>query len=119
MQRAKRSILVGVITTMLMITGMAPAVAQASERRAGEAPTEMAVLGDIIVARPLMAAVSFGGLVVFTGTLPFTALGDNVDEMAEKMVRAPARTTFLRCLGCTPAQHERRQLEKRTRAANR
>jgi hypothetical protein len=38
-------------------------------------------------------------------SLPFTLLGKNEDEAAEVLVKTPARSTFLRCLGCTPAQN--------------
>ena len=116
MQRAKRPVLAGVLATSLMITAMMPVTVQAFERRPGEGASEMAVLGDVLIGRPALAAVSATGLVAFTLTLPFSALGHNVDEMAEKLVRAPSRATFLRCLGCTPAQHQRRQIERRTKA---
>jgi hypothetical protein len=49
--------------------------------------------------------------------LPVSLLGGNEDEAAEKLVKAPARSTFLRCLGCTPAQHDQLMAEKKTKEA--
>ena len=65
----------------------------------------------------LAAASTLVGFALFTVTLPVSLLGGNEDEAAEKLVRAPARSTFLRCLGCTPAQHDQLVAEKKTRKA--
>jgi hypothetical protein len=40
-----------------------------------------------------------GGSVVFVLSLPFSALGGNVGEAADKLVVDPARYTFVRPLG--------------------
>ena len=39
------------------------------------------------------------GAVFFVVSWPFSAMGDNVDEAGEKLVKAPARFTFERPLG--------------------
>ena len=113
MQRAKRPVMAGILATALMIFSTAPLSAQASETFLIDQPTEMAMLGDAMFARPLLVAWTGIGLAVFAATLPFSAAGDTVDESAESWVRAPARSAFRRCLGCTPAQHESRQVQKR------
>jgi len=119
MLRAKRPFLAGVLAASLITMGMAPLSVNASTYHAEDRPTEMAVAGDILIARPVMLVITGLGLAAFTVSLPFSALGGNVDEAGETLVKAPARSTFLRCLGCTPAQHEQRQAAKRTRDANR
>ncbi len=121
MQRAKRPVLAGVFATTLMLSGMAPLSAEASNRPGQEygkeTAREFAMVGDIFFARPVLGLITGAGLVTFTATLPFSALGGNVDEAAETLVRQPARNTFLRCLACTPAEHEEKQRERRTRRA--
>jgi hypothetical protein len=48
-------------------------------------------------------------------TLPFSLLGGNPGEAAEVLVMNPGKNTFVRCLGCTPAQHESLKAEKEMR----
>lgn len=81
-------------------------------------PSALAMFGDAVIVRPVMAVGTVGGLAVYTVMLPFSVLGDNEGEAAEVLVKNPARATFLRCLGCTPTQHERKQAEKKIREAN-
>lgn len=123
MQRAKRPVLAGVFATTLMLSGMAPLSAEASNRPGQEygkeSAREFAMVGDIFLVRPVMGLITVAGLATFTATLPFSALGNNVDEAAETLVRHPANNTFLRCLACTPTEHEQKQRERRTRKAER
>jgi hypothetical protein len=69
-----------------------------------ERPGAAAMVADLLVARPLGIAFTAIGTTVFVVSLPFSALGGNVGEAAEKLVVEPARETFVRCLGCT-TQH--------------
>lgn len=119
MLRAKRPVLAGVLAATLIIMGMAPLNATARDFYAEDRPGEFAVAGDILIARPVLLVITGLGLAAFTVSLPFSAMGGNVDEAGETLVKAPARATFLRCLGCTPAQHEQRQAVKRAEQANR
>ena len=64
---------------------------------------------DALVARPLGIAATGLGAVVWTVSLPFSLLGGNAGEAADKLVGGPARETFVRCLGCAAAG--RRQAE--------
>lgn len=119
MQRAKRPVLASILASSLLLAGMVPATAAgAAGDLNDDNPGEMAMIGDAIFARPALFLATGVGLTLYTATLPFTILGDNAKEAGEKLVGAPASATFLRCLGCTPAQHEQRQIEKRTRQAN-
>ncbi len=54
---------------------------------------------DLVVVRPLGIVALLSGTVVFVFSLPFSALGKNVDEAYNLMMVDPARTTFLRPLG--------------------
>jgi hypothetical protein len=65
-----------------------------------DAPTALAMTGDLVVARPLGVAMTAVGAAVFVVSLPFSALGGNVEQSANTLVKGPAATTFVRCLGC-------------------
>lgn len=119
MQRAKRPVLSGILAASLIMVGMAPMTGHAGSVYAEDRPGEIATIGDALFVRPVMLVVTGLGLAAFTVSLPFSALGGNVEEAGETLVKAPARSTFLRCLGCTPAQHEQRRAERRTERANR
>ncbi len=69
-----------------------------------ERPSAMAMFGDAIIARPILFAGTLGGTALFVATLPFTALGGNVEEAADTLVVGMAKSTFTRCLGCSATQ---------------
>ncbi|NOY69737.1 MAG: hypothetical protein GXP53_09680 [Deltaproteobacteria bacterium] len=54
---------------------------------------------DFFVARPIGLFSTIGGTAMFIVSLPFSALGGNVEAAAKQMVVIPARYTFLRPLG--------------------
>ena len=66
-----------------------------------QTPKAYAMLGDLIIARPLLIGATAIGAVAFVVSLPFTALGGNVKEAGQALVADPAREAFARCLGCT------------------
>ena len=67
-------------------------------------PSWDAMMGDVLIARPFLLAMTATGVVAFVITLPFSALGGNIKEAAANLVGKPAEETFLRCLGCTESQ---------------
>jgi len=54
---------------------------------------------DFLLERPAGLCFTATGTVAFIVTLPFSALGKNVPETAEKFVARPFRYTFTRPLG--------------------
>lgn len=66
-------------------------------------PSGAEMMVDAVVARPIGLATTLLGAVVFVVSLPFSALGGNIDGAAEKLVLDPGRETFVRCLGCRQA----------------
>ena len=67
----------------------------------GEREPEAAeMILDGLVVRPLSLVATVVGAVAFVITVPFSALGGNVDEAAEMLVFRPSAYTFSRCLGC-------------------
>lgn len=65
------------------------------------APKAFSMIGDLLIARPLLIGATLVGAAVFVVSLPFTALGGNVKEAGQALVSDPAREAFARCLGCT------------------
>lgn len=76
----------------------------AEDNGVNERPSAAAMVGDALIARPMLLALTVGGTAVYVVTLPFSALGGNAGEAAKLLVVGPAKSTFLRCLGCTEAQ---------------
>ncbi len=62
-------------------------------------PTGGKMLADAVMVRPFMLVSTVLTTATFIVTLPFSALGGNVGESAEKLVKEPAAYTFTRPLG--------------------
>lgn len=85
--------------TLAVLLGTGPAMAQGERMEAQ--PSGGAMIADAVIARPLLAAATVGGTAIFLVSLPFTALGGNVEGAAETLIKTPAEAAFRRCLGCT------------------
>jgi hypothetical protein len=82
---------------LTLVVASLPALAAGSYRTTEPEYGTMVI--DAAVVRPLgLVATVFGGA-AWLVTLPFSALGGNVDEATEKLVMEPARFTFVRPLG--------------------
>ncbi len=66
-----------------------------------EAPKAYSMIGDLVIARPLLIGATVLGAGAFVVSLPFTALGGNVGEAGKALVVEPGKAAFVRCLGCT------------------
>ena len=93
--RARRATVVLVISCLLM-----PQLLWAQKKAVDESPNEFAMVGDLIVARPLGLVMTVAGAVVWVVSLPFTLVAGHAAEAGNTLVVGPAETTFLRCLGC-------------------
>jgi hypothetical protein len=58
-----------------------------------------AMIVDLVVARPAGLVATLGGTAFFILSLPFSALGGNMDEAWQSLAVAPAEYTFKRPLG--------------------
>ncbi|MNG31782.1 hypothetical protein D3C84_1176530 [compost metagenome] len=67
------------------------------------------MLGDLLIARPLLLAATVIGAGAFVVSLPFTALGGGVGDAGKALVVDPAKATFVRCLGCIGEGFERQE----------
>lgn len=68
---------------------------------ANERPSALAMGTDLLLLRPIGAAVTAVGAVLWVVSIPFTAPTGSQEVSAEVLVAEPARFTFYRCLGCT------------------
>jgi hypothetical protein len=64
-------------------------------------PPAFAMMGDLVVARPLLIVATVLGAGLFIIAAPFAAAGGNFKATAQALVGDPARAAFVRCLGCT------------------
>ncbi|NQD91182.1 multidrug transporter [Pseudomonas sp. CrR25] len=71
-----------------------------------DAPKGYSMIGDLLIARPLLIGATAIGAVAFVVSLPFTALGGNVAEAGQALVVEPGREAFVRCLGCTTSGYQ-------------
>lgn len=78
-----------------------------------ENPGIFAMVGDLVIARPIGAAVTAVGATAFVVSLPFTLLAGNTGEAGRELVVRPGRETFMRCLGCTKSGYGRKQSDDR------
>ena len=53
-----------------------------------------------IFERISLLVLTAAGTIIYLVTLPFSWAGGNADEAAEQLVIGPAKSTFVRCLGC-------------------
>ena len=77
-----------------------------------ESPNEWAMVGDLLVARPIGAVIVVGGTVVWLVSLPFTLLSGHASEAAGTLIGGPVETTFMRCLGCRNPGYTGRDTEQ-------
>jgi hypothetical protein len=94
----KKQSLVFLVTAALVLSLSAPS-ALAMDQVDDIDGTAGAMIFDLVLARPLGIAATVVGWTTFIASLPFTALGGNVGEAAQKLVVAPAVFTFGRPLG--------------------
>ena len=100
MSTAKKKSLVSLFAAVLLFTWAAsPALANEKQYVTGEDRNAVSMMFDLVVLRPLGLAATVVGTAFFIVSLPFSALGGNTGEAANKLVVAPAKYTFSRPLG--------------------
>lgn len=59
------------------------------------------MIGDLVIARPLLVGATLIGTALFVISLPFSLASGSVEKTAESLIFEPGREAFVRCLGCT------------------
>ena len=76
-----------------------------------ESPHFAKMAGDLVIARPIGLVMTAAGAAAFVISLPFTLLAGSTGEAAETLMIGPAKTTFVRCLGCTNSGYTNKDVE--------
>ncbi|MDO9262790.1 MAG: hypothetical protein Q7U02_02410 [Desulfosalsimonadaceae bacterium] len=95
--RKNMMILLCIVSLIIMPLG-ASALANNSMKPVTEIGADT-MFADLIAVRPLQLASLLLGTATFIVSLPFSALGDNVNQAYEMMMAEPARLFFKRPLG--------------------
>ena len=66
-----------------------------------ENPPAFAMIGDLLIARPLLIVATVIGTGLFVVAAPFAAAGGNLKATGKALVVDPGKAAFVRCLGCT------------------
>ncbi len=82
-----------------------------AQSSADESPHFAKMAGDLVVARPIGIVMTVAGAAAFVVSLPFTLLAGSTGEAAETLMIGPARTTFVRCLGCTNTGYTNKDID--------
>ena len=93
----KSWVVIGVIAALICMP-FATSVSAQDYLEAKE-PGGGAMIYDLVAVRTTGIVATGVGIVFWVVTLPFSALGDNVDVATEKLVKEPAAYTFKRPLG--------------------
>ena len=101
MRRMNRKLMTYFLAIMLAVSNTAYVTSANASFYNDEAeePTAGTMLADTVLVRPLMLVGTVVGVVAFVITLPFSALGGNVDDAGRILVIDPAKYTFIRPLG--------------------
>jgi hypothetical protein len=97
--RKLASWLIAVTLATTHLTYAPTAAASVDDYESASNPSAGAVFFDSLVVRPVGLVGMVAGTAVFIVSLPFSALGGNVKEVADEMVVAPTRYTFVRPIG--------------------
>jgi hypothetical protein len=95
--------------TLVLLFGLQAVPAMAGTQTTGSGdpvydiqnPPAFAMIGDLLIARPLLIAATIIGTGLFVVALPFTATGGGIGRTGKALVVDPAKAAFVRCLGCT------------------
>jgi hypothetical protein len=94
-----RKLVTYLLTFMITMSHMSMVSARSTFYEDADAPTAGEMLADTVLVRPSMFVASIVGVVTFVITLPFSALGGNMDEAGKTLVLDPLEYTFVRPLG--------------------
>jgi len=89
----------------LTVVLMAPQIAYS--QTVEEEPTALAMVGDLVVARPLLIAITAAGAALYLVSLPLSLAGGNAKAAGNTLVVGPAKAAFVRCLGCTRSGYKK------------
>lgn len=99
------------LTAVLLMSMLALPQTLWAQDAIDDSPDEFAMVGDLLVARPIGLVMTVGGAAVWLVSLPFTLLAGHAGEAAETLILGPGETTFMRCLGCRDPGYTYKDIE--------
>jgi hypothetical protein len=112
-----KRVITAVALASMMSVSMAASATDVMEHGSGSVssrPSVWAMGIDAGLVRPVGVVATVIGAGIFVVTLPFSLLGGNMEESGKTLVIAPAKMTFLRCLGCTEGQDNENRARNKT-----
>ncbi|HHJ13050.1 MAG TPA: hypothetical protein ENJ79_01550 [Gammaproteobacteria bacterium] len=88
-----------VLATSLSLLSLSASAGDYAFENPKSPPTGGEMVADALLVRPFMLVGTVITTATFIVTLPFSALGGNVGQAAERLVAEPAKYTFARPLG--------------------
>lgn len=98
MKKLWKTPVIGLLTLAILTLPLGTA-ALAQEYYETENAQGGAMIYDLVIVRPISAAATLVSTGAYLLSLPFSALGGNSDQAAEKLVKEPFEWTFQRPLG--------------------
>ncbi len=92
-------VLAGMLTTATVSLPMTASASDYVFDNVNDAPTGGEMLADAFLVRPFMLVGTVLTTASFVVTLPFSVIGGNVGEAANRLVAEPVKYTFARPLG--------------------
>lgn len=99
-------------TAALCVTTLLLPQALWAQHAIDDSPDPFAMVGDLVVARPIGLVMTVGGTAAWIVSLPFTLLSGHAAEAAETLMVGPAETTFMRCLGCREPGYTHKDIDR-------
>ncbi|MFT6287920.1 MAG: hypothetical protein ACJA09_002677 [Alcanivorax sp.] len=99
-------------TALLMVGLLTLPQVLCAQEAVDESPNEFAMVGDLLVARPIGLVMTAGGAAVWLVSLPFTLLAGHAGEAAETLILGPGAATFVRCLGCRDTGYTNKDVKR-------
>ena len=96
---------------IVMVACLALPQALLAKEAVDDGPNAFAMVGDLLVARPIGVVMTAGGAAVWLVSLPFTLLAGHAEEAAETLILGPGAATFVRCLGCRETGYTNKDID--------
>ena len=98
------------VATVLVACLVLPQALWAQEA-VDDGPDGFAMVGDLLVARPIGVVMTAVGTAAWVVSLPFTLLAGHAEEAAETLILGPGAATFVRCLGCRETGYTNKDID--------
>jgi hypothetical protein len=98
-KRVRKILSLVLISTFLFTAFSTSVLAEPSKEHARTNTTAGAIVGDLLLIRPVLLTGTVIGCSFFVVTVPFTLIGRNIGHAAKKLVVEPVQYTFTYPLG--------------------